>query len=195
MPTGAPRSDEPCRAARREGGDCKSPSSPDATTNLRQGRRSARPSMEGVMPPNPGSIPPDRQRAFEAARRAAMALCPGHCGRRTRFHAIAAGAEDPLVVERVRWLLVAMGVARGTPGGRAIAEIARLGYVMISTSILPARGWRPIRLDHPGIIHAGEPLPGPYRSWATTEIEALKINAAELPRLQFVTAHSTMRIL
>lgn len=100
-----------------------------------------------------------------------------------------------MIVERVRWLLVAMGLARGTPGGRAVADVARHGYVVIPTSIIPARGWRPVPLDHPGIIHVGAPLPGAYRSWAVTEQEALRIDVAGLPRLQFVTAHTTMRIL
>lgn len=147
------------------------------------------------MPANPGCIAPDRQRAFEAARREAMALCPGHLGRRTRFHGITSIAAEPAVVERVRWLVVAMGVARGTPGGRAVAEIARLGYVVTSSPIFLAKGWRTVRLDHPGIVHAGEPLPGRYRSWAATETEALKIDATALIRLQFVTAHTTMRII
>lgn len=145
------------------------------------------------MPANHGSIPPERQRAFEAARRAAMALCPGH-GRRGSFHALE-GRMDPLVVERVRWLVVAMGVARGTPGGVAVAGIARLGYVVTATSTVPAGRWRALPLDHPGIVSHGKPLPGRYRTWAAIEREALEIDVAALPRMQFVTAHATMRIV
>lgn len=67
-----------------------------------------------------------------------MAFCGGHDSRRSRSHAITGHHEDPSVVERFRWLVVAMGVARGTPGGLAIADIARLGHV---ASWRPGRGW------------------------------------------------------
>lgn len=108
----------------------------------------ARAADEGAIPSNHGSIPRERQRAFESARRAAMSLCRGQD--KGRYHLIGAEEEDPAVIERVRWLVVAMGVARGTPGGRAIAEIARLGYVVTRTPILPATGWRPGALRSPG---------------------------------------------
>lgn len=115
--------------------------------------------------------------------------------RRGRSHAITGHQEDPCVVERFRWLVVAMGVARGTPGGLAIADIARLGYVVTRPPSFPATGWRLIRFDHPGVVHVGEPLPQQNRRWPAIESAALRMEIAALPRLQFVTAHETLRIL
>ncbi|MER2507485.1 MAG: hypothetical protein ABTQ27_01870 [Amaricoccus sp.] len=88
-----------------------------------------------------------------------------------------------------------MGVARGTPGGLAIADIARLGYVVTRPPSFPATGWRLIRFDHPGVVHVGEPLPQQNRRWPAIESAALRMEIAALPRLQFVTAHETLRIL
>lgn len=34
----------------------------------------------------------------------------------------------PATIERNRWLIVALAAARGTPGGHAIAKLARHGY-------------------------------------------------------------------
>ena len=85
-----------------------------------------------------------------------MSLCRGQDKRQGRYHLIGAEEEDPVVIERVRWLVVAMGVARGTPGGLAIAEIARLDYAVTLTPILPATGWRLVRLDHP-VVYVGDP--------------------------------------
>ena len=65
--------------------------------------------LDGRMPSNQGCIAPERQWAYEHARRAAMALCGGHDRRRSRSHAITGHHVDPCVVERVRWLVVAMG--------------------------------------------------------------------------------------
>ena len=73
-----------------------------------------------------------------------------------------------------------MGVARGTPGGVAVAGIARLGYVVTATSTVPAGRWRALPLDHSGIVSHGKPLPGRYRTWAAIEREALEIDVAAL---------------
>lgn len=124
-----------------------------------------------------------------------MSLCRGQDKRQGRYHLIGTEEGDPAVVERVRWLVVAMGVARGTPGGLAISNIARLGYVMTRTPILPATGWRLLRLDHPGVVYSGEPLPERYRPWPATERAALQVDLSGIARLQFVSAHTTLQIL
>lgn len=121
------------------------------------------------MPNNHGPIAPHQQRAFEAARRAAMLLCPGYDRRPTRFRDGPHTELDPETTERARWLVVAMGVARGTPGGLAVAAIARRGYVVVRTPILTAAGWRPVPFDYPGIVYVGEPLPRRDRPWAAIE--------------------------
>lgn len=123
-----------------------------------------------------------------------MSLCRRQDKRPGRYHLIGAEEEDPVVIERVRWLVVAIGVARGTPGGLAVAEIARLDYAVTRTPILPATGWRLVRLDHP-VVYVGEPLPERYRPWPATERAALQIDIAGIPRLQFVSAHTTLQIL
>jgi len=57
----------------------------------------------------------DQQREFEAARRALEALCQL---RDDPWHWHPSEAADPELAERVRWLLIRMGLARGTPWRR-----------------------------------------------------------------------------
>lgn len=87
------------------------------------------------------------------------------------------------------------GRRQGHAGGLAIADIARLGYVVTRPPSFPATGWRLIRFDHPGVVHVGQPLPQQYRRWPAIESAALWMEIAALPRLHFVTAHDTVRIL
>jgi len=136
----------------------------------------------------------ERQRAFESARRAAIELGKGlaeddgpdwpRC------------VADPETIERYRWLLVAMGTARATPGGLAIADLARRGYAMAArASVGP---WRPTTraLDWVGAVWFGIGLPRRYgRRWACMEQDALQIDIAALPELRFVSAHVTIRIV
>lgn len=147
------------------------------------------------MPDNHGPIAPHQQRAFEAARRAATPLCPGYDRRPTRFRHGPGTELDPETIERVRWLVVAMGVARGTPGGLAVAAIARRGYFVARTPILTPAGWRPVPFDCPGIVYVGEPLPRHDRPWAAIEKGVLRIDPTALSQLRFVTGHTTMRIV
>lgn len=147
------------------------------------------------MPDNHGPIAPQQQKAFEAARRAAMLLCPGYDRRPTRFRHSPETELDPEVIERVRWLIVAMGVARGTSGGLAVAAIARRGYVVARTPIVTAAGWRLVPFDYPGIVYVGEPLPRHDRPWGAIEKGALRIDPTALSQLRFVTGHTTMRII
>lgn len=141
----------------------------------------------------PSPVDRDRQRAFESARRAAIELGKGlaeddgpdwpRC------------VADPETIECYRWLLVAMGTARATPGGRAIADLARRGYVMAGSK--SAGPWRPITraLDWVGAVWFGVGLPGRYgRRWACMEKDALQVDIAALPELRFVSAHTTLRI-
>jgi hypothetical protein len=141
--------------------------------------------------PSPVAI--DRQRAFESARRAAIALGKGlaeddgpdwpRC------------VADPETIERYRWLLVAMGTARATLGGRAIADLARRGYAMAGSK--SAGPWRPSArpLDWVGAVWFGVGLPGRYgRRWVAMEKDALQVDIAALPELRFVSAHVTVRI-
>lgn len=55
----------------------------------------------------------DRQRAFAFARRPAMALCRGLAEYDDRHWCDC--VTEPGAIERYRWLIVAMGVARATP--------------------------------------------------------------------------------
>lgn len=135
----------------------------------------------------------DRQRAFEAARRAAIGLCKGlaeddgpdwpRC------------VADPEVIERYRWLLVAMGAARGTPGGLAIAGLARRGYAIATGASPGPRRPTTQALDWVGALWFGVGLPGRYgRCWKSMEHDALEIDMAALPELRFVSAHVTLGI-
>jgi hypothetical protein len=82
------------------------------------------------MPDSHGPIAPDQQRRFERARSALEAMCPGW-DRQHRVRKTARLFEpDPADLERVRWLLIAMGRARGAEGGRAIERLAKQGYAI-----------------------------------------------------------------
>ena len=141
----------------------------------------------------PSSVDRDGQRAFESARRAAIELGKGlaedDCPDWPRCVA------DPEVIERYRWLLVAMGTARATPGGLAIADLARRGYAIAARTSL--RPWRPTTraLDSVGAVRSGIGLPQRYgRRWACMEQDVLRVDVAALPELRFVSAHITVRI-
>lgn len=89
----------------------------------------------------------ERGRRSEAARLAAMAISPrltsaGYWAGEWLDHPIA-----PETSERYRWLIAAMGIARGTAGGLAIARLASRGYAIRATpsfarlpSVLPLHG-------------------------------------------------------
>jgi hypothetical protein len=80
------------------------------------------------MPNNHGPITPERQRRFEAACRALEQMCPLYPPRRSDLLDGWWPEVAPEETERVRWLIAAMGRARGTPGGAAIATLAERGY-------------------------------------------------------------------
>lgn len=89
----------------------------------------------------------DRQWAFERARLAAPSLCRG-LDRHVTF----------VMIDRYPWLIVAMATARGAPGGLAIAEIARRGYVL---DILwaPRSSSRLCSIGAPGVAWLARALP------------------------------------
>jgi hypothetical protein len=139
----------------------------------------------------PLRISPNQQRAYERARRAAMALCPGLLTPDSSrlWQTCIVDSES---IERYRLLIAAMGVARGTPGGLAIAALAHRGYVVI----VPVSRWPPAvrALDVPGMVWFGVGLPTRQRSWAASEDRALKVDIATLPALSFVSAHTALRV-
>ena len=100
----------------------------------------------------------DWQRRFGRARCAARRLCPGLV------------RDDPCdrtyqlpgeTLERYRQLFVAMGLAGRSPGGDAIAALARRGYVIVvPPAVLRRRGTpRVVAIDRPGIVWFGGGLP------------------------------------
>lgn len=141
----------------------------------------------------PLRVSPDQQRAYERARRAAIALCSGllspDSSRPWRTCVV-----DPEEIERYRLQIAAMGVARGTPGGQAIAALAHRGYVVI-VPVMPSR-WPPAvrALDAPCVVWFGVGLPTRLRSWAASERRALRVDIATLPALSFVSAHTALRV-
>ena len=123
-------------------------------------------------------ITPDQQRNFEAARRKLEALCL-LCD--APWYANARETAEPEDCERARWLLVKMGLARGTPGGGAVAELARRGYAICA--LIPWTA-RVVGIDEPGFILRGEMLPrngGRGLRWTSIEKAALTVDIVGLP--------------
>ena len=140
----------------------------------------------------PSPVDRDRHRAFEAARRAAMAL--GKTLPEDDGPDWPRCVADPDTVERYRWLLVAMGIVRATPGGRAIADLARRGYAIARIRSAGRLHLTPRPLDWVGATWCGIGLPRRYGRWASMEEDALRVDIAALPQLRFVSAHVTVRI-
>lgn len=122
-----------------------------------------------------------RRRAFEFARHEASMLSQ------------LAGmtyATSGDVLERYRLLITAMGTACGTPGALALADLARRGYVLDGTALMP-RG-RPIVR---GAVIRGGGLPRrPSRPLVAMESRIATIDVAAYPPLSLVSAHETIRI-
>lgn len=123
----------------------------------------------------------ERRRAFEHARHEASTI--------SKWAAVSR-AILPGVLERYRWLIVAIARARGTPGALALAELGRRGYVLDGTARMPTV--RPI--DRSSVIGGGG-LPRRHsRSFAAMESRAASIDVAAYPPLSLVSAHETIRI-
>ena len=147
------------------------------------------------MPSNHGPITPERQRHFEAARSALEQMCPGRERRRSDWNNAEWVEAAPHEIERVRWLLVAMGRARGTEGGAAVARLAERGHAVASQ---PRLGLHPsdpvVPLDGRGVIHLGLMLPDRHRSWKSTEKIARATPLEALPPLRWCTAHESLEV-
>jgi hypothetical protein len=147
------------------------------------------------MPTNYGPITPARQRRFEAARRALEKMCPGRLRRRSDWFDADWAEAASSDLERVRWLLVAMGRARGTEGGEAIARLAERGYAVTSgrrATLQPSD--QVVPLDAPGVVHLGLMLPGWGRSWKSMEKIALAIAPEAYSPRRWCTAHEALGI-
>jgi hypothetical protein len=147
------------------------------------------------MPTNHGPITPEGQRRFEAARCALEQMCPGRERRRSDWMNAEWAEVAPRDLERVRWLLVAMGRARGTEGGEAIARLAERGYVVTpGTRAVFQPSEEVVPLDAPGVVHLGLMLPGWGQTWKSMEAIALDTPLEALPPRRWCTAHETLGI-
>lgn len=143
--------------------------------------------VSATIPTEIGALPlghRDRQRAFERARHRAATLCQN----------LDRDEITSPMIERYRGLIVPMSTARGTPGGLAIAELARRGYIL---DILwaPRCSSRLCSIGASGVVWLARGLPSRGRlRWSTMQQHVLEIDIAALPRLEFVSAHQTVRI-
>jgi hypothetical protein len=87
-----------------------------------------------------------------------------------------------------------MGLARGTPGGAAVAALAERGYA-VATLRFSFPQADILALDTPGLIALGGMLPAPRRRWKAIEAIALDANPEDLPPLRWCTAHAALRIM
>jgi hypothetical protein len=137
------------------------------------------------------TMSPERQRAFEAARRKLEAQSDDQ-GWHLMYLLL---PPPPERTERARLLLIGMGEARATAGGAAVAELARRGHAIPSFG--PKKG-EAVPLDRPGLIMCGALLPHAVSSgllWKQIEAAALAARPDELPEHFLCSAHDRMRIL
>jgi hypothetical protein len=143
---------------------------------------------------HPKAIPPERQRRFDRAFAALAALCPGRERRLSDFKRSGTVPSDPLDLERARWLLIAMGLARGTEGGAAIAGLARLGYIVTCESRPFVGSASAAPLDTPGLLYLGQVLPTTYLPWKRLEAGALAVDATDLRPRIWCSTHETIQV-
>lgn len=143
---------------------------------------------------HPNAIPPERQRRFDHAFRALAALCPGRERRLSDFKIARTMPSDRLDLERARWLLVCMGIARGTEGGSAIAGLARLGFAVSSQPGVWRKSARVVPLDTQGLLYLGHVLPHSTVPWKRLESTALDTDPTTLHTRIWCSAHQTLRI-
>ena len=141
-----------------------------------------------------GRFPPERQRRFDRAFREIERIGRGRAGSVHEIGDVHRGAVEPAEVERVRWLLVAMAHARGTPGSLAIAALARRGYT-IGARAGPFRTTPDVvALDAPDLIRPGKGLPSSRQPWKLMEQAALDVDPATWPERRWCSAHESLRI-
>jgi hypothetical protein len=146
------------------------------------------------MSKHPNAIAPDRQRRFDRAFQALAALCPGRERRLSHYKVAPRTIIEPLVVERARWLIVAMSLARGTEGSRTIAVLARRGYA-ISTEYGHWRQPQAVKpFDTPGLLHLGYVLPSQSVPWKRLERVAVQTDPLPLPERPWCSAHETLSV-
>jgi hypothetical protein len=112
-----------------------------------------------------GRFLPERQRRFDRALREIERHCSGPVG---RLHGVGEAPRieiEPGEVERVRWLVIAMSVARGTPGSLVIGALARRGYAIITAAGPFRTPPDVVALDTPGLIRSGKVLPSWCQPW------------------------------
>lgn len=147
---------------------------------------------EAAMKPDRLVISPDRQRVFEAARRGALALRDAVVMRESAF--VMNGRVRPEVVEQYRLFLEAMGYARGTPGGEAVAALVRHGYVVDTRFRMPSHWQHVLPIDTFHIVGSAMGLPCQARSWQSIEWTAGSVDLSNLPPRRIVSAHLTLRL-
>lgn len=124
----------------------------------------------------------ERRRAFEHARHEAATV--------SKWATVSYAATSPELLERYRWLIVAMAIARGTPGAFALAELGRRGYVLDGTTKMPIV--RPIDRI---LVIGGAGLPRRHSfPLAAMECRAATIDLTGFPPLSLASAHETIRI-
>jgi hypothetical protein len=119
---------------------------------------------------------------------------PGAGKTSQRFYAEWAEAA-PRDLERVRRLLVAMGRARGTEGGAAVArrrERLRCRVRVSRAAFQPSELVVP--LDAPGVVYLGLMLPGWGCSWKSMERTAFATPLEAYPPRRWCTAHETLEV-
>ena len=137
----------------------------------------------------------NRQQVFERARRELEALC--HLRGWPEPARVPARAVSIEVLERARLLLHAMGSARGTSGGRAVAKLAARGYAVSSRPFgLPHRPFSGVTpLDAVGFIAYGRMLPGRgCLTWRSIELRALGVDIDALPIRLWGSAHEILEV-
>lgn len=134
----------------------------------------------------------DAQRRFEAARRDLMDLCAGRGWRTGLWTVKYDEAFGPREVERARWLVIALGVARGSSGGRAVAGHAHRGRAVLTASYAWPPRPRLARFDAIGLLPHLRVLPL-RGSWAEMERAALALVSEEQPDVRYVSGHETLR--
>ena len=139
------------------------------------------------------AITRERQRRFARARTAARALCPGLSREDVRDRDLLLPGTT---LQRYSELFVVMGLACGTPGGHAIASLARRGYVIVVTMPVPHQRGTPrvMAINTPGVVWFGAGLPTAGRPWDAVERHALQLEVAYYPVLQFASGHELLRI-
>jgi hypothetical protein len=149
---------------------------------------------EIVIRDSKGRFPPDRQRRFDRAFAEIARLARGRACRLSDWFAAPSVDFDPVEVERVRWLMVAMSRARGTPGSAAIARLAGRGYAI---STLPGMDLPPkvVALDTSGFIYRGHALPSDRRPWKWIERVALGVDPEAYPERAWCSAHETLKVI